>query len=95
MYLHIGQNTMVRFDDIIGIFDIDTTSVSAVTKEFLKSAQDSGEIVNVSDDLPKSFLVSSPKDGYTGRQVYISQISSATLLKRSLLKGELFQEEAE
>ena len=42
-YLHIGQNVMLEDKRIIGIFDLDNTSTSKITREFLNTAeQDSG-----------------------------------------------------
>ena len=35
MYLHLGGDVVVRSSDIIGIFDIENTSVSKLTKEYL------------------------------------------------------------
>ncbi len=90
MYLHIGQDTVVRLQDIVGIFDIDTTSISAITREYLKHAQQAGLVVNVTEELPKSFVVCHEKSkGEEGPRVkvYISQISSTTLLKRSAAPG--------
>ncbi len=90
MYLHIGQDAVVRFSDIVGIFDIDTSSISPLTREFLANAQKEGRVVDVTPELPKSFILC--RDG-SGRQkqdaVYISQISSTTLLKRTAGGGEL------
>jgi hypothetical protein len=60
MYLHIGQDTVVRSDEILGIFDIESTSISPVTKEFLSLSQQTGCVVNVTDDLPKSFILCIP-----------------------------------
>ncbi|MDE7278420.1 MAG: DUF370 domain-containing protein [Oscillospiraceae bacterium] len=80
MYLHLGEDTAVRADGIIGIFDIENTSVSKHTKEFLAAAGKSGQVKNVSYDMPKSFIVCSEKGVKT---VYISPISAATLKKRS------------
>ena len=80
MYLHLGGDVSVKADDIIGIFDMDNTTVSAKTRSFLKNAQKNGEIKDVTDDLPKSFIVTE-KDGKT--QVYISSPSTRTLLKRA------------
>ena len=79
MYLHLGNETVIRTDDIVGIFDIENTSVSRITKMFLKSAEDEMKVTNVSNDLPKSFVVCEDK---TGTRVYISQISPYTLKKR-------------
>lgn len=79
MYLHLGEETAVRSEGIIGIFDIENTSVSKHTKEFLASAGKSGVVRNVSYEMPKSFIVCSEKSVKT---VYISPISAATLKKR-------------
>lgn len=79
MYLHLGQDFVINDKNIIGIFDIETTSISKITKMFLSQSQKNKEIVAISNDLPKSFIVSGSESGII---VYISQISSATLKKR-------------
>ena len=81
MYLHLGQDTVVRLDEIVGIFDMDTSTISKHTRQFLADAEKGGRIFNVSMELPKSFVVCLDTDGT--ETVYISQISSSTLLKRS------------
>ncbi|MCR4925956.1 MAG: DUF370 domain-containing protein [Clostridiales bacterium] len=83
MYLHLGQDTVVSSNDIIGIFDIENTTVSKPTRDFLAKAEKNGEVFNVSYELPKSFVLCRKKDG--GRVIYISQISCSTLLKRTNL----------
>lgn len=85
MYLHLGKNTVIKNKDIVGIFDMDTSTISKNTREYLAKAEKSGRVVNVSLELPKSFVVCK-NNGDT--KVYISQISSQTLQKRnvSLLK---------
>ncbi|MEG1999821.1 MAG: DUF370 domain-containing protein [Evtepia sp.] len=75
MYLHIGGSVMIRTRDLIGIFDMDNSSTSFLTRDFLRRAEENKRIVNISDDLPKSFVLCENK-------VYLSQLSSATLLKR-------------
>lgn len=79
MYLHLGQETVVKMDSIVGIFDLDTSTISKFTRDYLTQAEKSGKVVNVSMELPKSFVVCAEKKRTT---VYISQISSSTLLKR-------------
>lgn len=79
MYIHLGESTVVRDRDIIGIFDIDKTSISKRTRDFLKHAQQTGKVINVSYELPRSFVICR-QDKET--KVYISQISSATIRKR-------------
>lgn len=80
MYLHLGQDTVVSMSDIIGIFDLDNTSVSKITKQYLSQAEKENTVVTVSSELPKSFIVC--EKGGT-KTIYISQISSGTLMKRA------------
>ena len=79
MYLHLGQDVVVPISSVVGIFDLENTSQSKVTRAFLEQAQKTGSIVNVGEEIPKSFSVCLEK-GKT--VVYISQISAATLYKR-------------
>lgn len=80
MFLHLGQNTVVRTDNIIGVFDMDNSTVSKFTKGFLTKAQKENRVINVSMELPKSFVVCLEN----GRQtIYISQIAPSTLLRRA------------
>ena len=46
----------------------------------LARAQQAGQVVSVGEDLPKSFLLCRNQAGRV--TVYLSQLSSATLLKR-------------
>lgn len=79
MYVHLGESTVVIDKDIVGIFDLDKTTISKRTRDFLSQAQKSGKVINVSYELPCSFVVCKENDEI---KVYISQISSATLRKR-------------
>ena len=88
MYIHLGLDTVIKQEDIIGIFDLDTSTVSRHTRKYLRDAEKNGEVINVTNELPKSFIVCSDKGG-KNKKIYISQISSVTLLKRSdFLKAE-------
>lgn len=79
MYVHLGSDTVVRDCDIIGIFDIENTSVGRITKEYLSASGKRKSACYVSYDMPKSFVVST-RDGR--ERTYISPISPATLIKR-------------
>lgn len=85
MYLHLGQDTVVNTESIVGIYDMDTSTVSKWSREYLNNAEKEGRVINVSFyDLPKSFIVCKEKDSKTNTEkVYISPLSSQTLLKRS------------
>ena len=80
MYLHLGKGTVVNTAEIVAIFDLDITSQSHLTRKYLSMAEKSGQVVNASEDIPKSFVVCE-RDGR--RTLYLSQMSSATLLKRA------------
>ncbi|MCL2366462.1 MAG: DUF370 domain-containing protein [Oscillospiraceae bacterium] len=80
MYLHLGQNVVVSESDVIGIFDLDNTTGSHITRKFLSDAQKDGRVVSVSEELPRSFVVCGT-DGLI--RIYLSQLSSQTLMKRS------------
>ena len=82
MYLHLGGNTLIRSNDIVGIFDIDKVTVKKDSREFLKKAEKSGNVINVTYELPRSFVVSS--NGQRKTKVYISQLSPSTLKKRAM-----------
>lgn len=83
MFLHLGEETIVNFSDIIGIFDMDNTTISKNSRDFLAISEIRREVINVSYELPKSFIVCSSKNKrYKKNRVYISQISSSTLQKR-------------
>ena len=79
MYLHLGENKVVRTDNIIGIFDMDTSTISKWTKDYLSNATKNKRVINVSMELPKSFVVCNENNEI---KVYVSQISSQTLMKR-------------
>ena len=75
MYVHLGSDTVVRDCDIIGIFDIENTSVGKITKEYLSASGKRKSACYVSYDMPKSFIV-------TKDYVYISNVSVFTLKRR-------------
>ena len=81
MYLHLGNETVVRTADVIGIFDLDrTTSTGSITRSFLQAAERELRVTNVAQDLPRSFVVC--RDD-SGTRVYLSQIAPATLCRRA------------
>ena len=64
MFIHIGESKVVRKKDIVAIFDMDSTTVSAVTRKYLSTAQKKGKVIPLGYDLPRSFIVMSDKTVY-------------------------------
>ena len=81
MYLHIGQNDIIPERRIIGIFDLDKCSTSKRTRDFLSAADKEGVVLDISGDLPKSFLVCDHP--YHSQIVYLSQVNPSTLKHRA------------
>lgn len=80
MYLHLGKGSVISTDEIIGIFDLDITSQSHLTRSFLAAAEKAGQVINAAEDIPKSFVAA---ECAGKRRVYLSQMAAATLLKRA------------
>ena len=76
MYIHLGENTVITDKKIIGVFDMDTSTVNKATRDYLSEAEKSGKVEYVNYDLPKSFIV-------TDEKIYISPINTSTINKRS------------
>ena len=79
-YLHLGKGAVARTDEIIGVFDLDITSQSHLTRKYLAACEKAGEVETASDDLPKSFVVCAGKEK---RKLILSPMNTATLLKRA------------
>lgn len=88
MYLFLGQNVVVPKTDVIGVFDLDNCTGSRITRDFLRRREAAGEVVDVSGELPRSFVLCQPPvcslaDRQTVQQaLYLSQLNSSTLLRR-------------
>lgn len=94
MYLHLGQDVVIRQQELVGIFDLDNTTVSRLTRDYLQKAEKAGHVTVVSPDLPKSFVICSGKRSTRPKRenaptaekqetVYLSQLAPRTLHKRS------------
>ena len=79
MYLHLGRDTVVNTKDIIAMMDLESSSISKYSKEFLKISTEEGFVQNVSEEIPKSFIICE-KDGQT--VIYITNISTKALSGR-------------
>lgn len=79
MYLNVGLNTMIKKNHIIGIFDIENTTGSLITKKFLAYSQRRNQVVSVGNDFPRSYILYKEKDR---TRLYISSLSVQALLKR-------------
>ena len=78
MYLSIGNDRSVRDSSIIGIFDLDNTSTSPRTREFLTHAEQEGQVIPC-DGLPKAFVLTAE---YGFHQLHLTELNAATLEKR-------------
>lgn len=79
MYVPIGADFSVRSSTIVGIFDMENTTTSARTRRFLAEAEQRGEVIDISNDLPKSYVITE-EFGLT--RIYLTQFYAAALEKR-------------
>ena len=81
----MGGDVVIPMKDVIAILDIETTTLSNDTRDFLKIAEEEGFIITISDDMPKSFIIT---EFNKKSKIYLSPISSVTLQKRTgFVKG--------
>lgn len=80
MYLHLGQSVMIPYGEVLAVFDLDNASWAYKTREFLERAEQEGRAVWLTDDLPRSFVLTETRGGEN--MVYISPLSAAILKKR-------------
>ena len=80
MFLHLGGNFIVDKKDIVAIMDLESSTISKITKEYLKDMEIHKNVINVEENiLPKSYvIVKNEKQN----KLYISPIAAQTLLKR-------------
>lgn len=79
MFLYLGGDVTVKSKDVIGIFDIESCSVSRTTVDYLNNCQKNKQIVYISEDMPKSFIITDDK-------TYISNVSNLTINRRTMKK---------
>ncbi|MBQ3425681.1 MAG: DUF370 domain-containing protein [Clostridia bacterium] len=79
MYLRLSNDCVIPKNEIIGIFDMDNTTVSRQGREFLPRAERDGQIVYTSSELPKSYVVT---EAAGRKRVYLSPLSSKILTAR-------------
>lgn len=77
MFLFLGDNSVIKKDDVVGIFDIEECSTSRITVDFLNKSQKQGKIVTVSPEMPKAFVVCTDT-------TYITAVSKSTLKNRCI-----------
>ena len=80
MYINIGTELLIKDNDILGIFDLDNTTVSKSTREYINNSEKNGECITISiEELPKSFIVTTKNEK---KEIYISPLNTSTIFKR-------------
>jgi hypothetical protein len=79
MYFYLGGGTVTEKKNVIGVFDIENATLSKHTKSFLFEEEKNGRIINVSLEMPKSFVVCADENM---EKVFISHVSTGVLRER-------------
>jgi len=85
MFIQITKEKFIRQKNIIGIFDLDTSTVSGVTKNFLSKAEKKKKIVGI-NTLPKSFVLTEDNKGKDYKIYFSSNMTGH--IEKSKYKGE-------
>ena len=80
MFLHVGNNKNIRTKNVIGIFDMDNTTVSAITRKYLTGKQKQGLVESAMEEIPKSFILYREGEEY---KICFSQLSTSALMGRT------------
>ena len=75
MYIHIGNNKVVRDTEILGVFDLDSSTVSINTRNYLSNAQKEKRVITLGYELPKSFII------LKNKEVYLSPLNTSSIIK--------------
>ena len=80
MYLTLGKETVIPESTVLGVFDLDTSTQSPISREFLSQAEKRGQVMNAAEDLPISFFLCEDRKKTL---IYLSQSSSRTVYRKS------------
>lgn len=80
MYVHAGNNRLIRTREIVGIFDMDNATIAPTTRDYLRNAEKNGKMITIKEEIPKSFVITASNKNED--RVYVSQISTSALAGR-------------
>ncbi len=80
MYLTLGKETVIPENTVLGVFDLDTSTQSPISREFLSQAEKRGQVMNTAEDLPISFFLCEDRKKTL---IYLSQSSSRTVYRKT------------
>ena len=84
MKLWLSDEYAVERDHIVGIFDMDTATVSHPTREMLKKAEKEKNLTVTTGEIPVSFVVSEEKGNI---KVFFTRNASRVLCRRAERRG--------
>lgn len=86
MFIHLGEDVVIRAEDVVAIIDRQLLSIAAV-QEFLEGQKKGNNVVDISGNDVKSVVV-------TVDHIYYSPLSSLTLKRRAteIIEMDLIEE---
>jgi extracellular matrix regulatory protein B len=76
MFLHVGADVVVSLKRVVGIFDLKSSQMAEATREFLAMSHREQKVTDIAGGEAKSMVL-------TDSEIYLSPISSLTLMKRA------------
>ena len=72
MFLHLSPTCVLDKEDVIGVFDMDTATVSPDSRHFLREMERTKKLRSVAKDIPKSFVL-------TEKAVYLASLAPTSI----------------
>jgi len=90
MFIQITREKAIRLKDVIGVFDLDTSTVSGVTKSFLSRAEKDKKTVGI-NTLPKSFILTDSNIIFRGKKLYDKKTKDFKIYFSSNMTGHIYK----
>lgn len=74
MLIHIGEGKVLKMSDIVAICDLDSSTVSVNTRNYLTKMQKEKRVIPLGYSLPKSFILTKDK------KVYLSPLNIKSII---------------
>ncbi|WEG12779.1 DUF370 domain-containing protein [Pullulanibacillus sp. KACC 23026] len=76
MYIHLGEDLLIKTSDIIAIFDFGLIEENSLNQLFIESSIEKHQLIDIGGKQTKSIII-------TTDCIYFSPFTSSTLKKRS------------
>lgn len=63
MYIYPGKEIHLPSSDVVGFFDLDSSTETLSGRKFLRNSEAKGRLSSYASDIPRSFILACPASG--------------------------------